>query len=404
MLLKCPECELQVSDKAISCPHCGYPISKANAKKPPSKKKRRLPNGFGRITEIKNQNLRNPYRAMYSVGKNENGRPIGKILGYYKTYNEAYTALVEYNKNPYDLDKRMLVSELYEKWTDEYFKTLKSDSSTRTITSAWAYCHTLYHFPVREIKAHHIKGCIEDGYITLDNGKRRNASPNTKMRMKSLWNLMLDYAMEYEIIDKNYARLFEISDNIISESEDMKRSHIPFTKEEMEILWKNVDTPYVDFILIQCYMGWRPQELGLLKVANVDIKNMYIQGGMKTKVGINRLVPIHERIQPLIARQYEYAIKIDSPYLLNCTDSKKAFLSYDKYKKRFDKIRDELKLNPDHKPHDPRKHFVTMAKKYNLNDYAIKKIIGHEISDITERVYTERDPDWLVHEIEKIKD
>ena len=26
-LIKCPECELQVSDKAITCPHCGYPLS-----------------------------------------------------------------------------------------------------------------------------------------------------------------------------------------------------------------------------------------------------------------------------------------------------------------------------------------------------------------------------------------
>ena len=25
-LIKCPECEGQVSDKAYACPHCGYPI------------------------------------------------------------------------------------------------------------------------------------------------------------------------------------------------------------------------------------------------------------------------------------------------------------------------------------------------------------------------------------------
>ena len=26
-LINCPECEKQVSDKAVSCPNCGYPIS-----------------------------------------------------------------------------------------------------------------------------------------------------------------------------------------------------------------------------------------------------------------------------------------------------------------------------------------------------------------------------------------
>ena len=31
-LIKCPECDLQVSDHAIACPHCGYPINTKVAK------------------------------------------------------------------------------------------------------------------------------------------------------------------------------------------------------------------------------------------------------------------------------------------------------------------------------------------------------------------------------------
>jgi ribosomal protein L7/L12 len=27
MLIQCPECKREVSDKAVSCPHCGYPLS-----------------------------------------------------------------------------------------------------------------------------------------------------------------------------------------------------------------------------------------------------------------------------------------------------------------------------------------------------------------------------------------
>ena len=41
MLIKCKECELQVSDKAISCPHCGYPINIA-AKSPVKRTKKRM--------------------------------------------------------------------------------------------------------------------------------------------------------------------------------------------------------------------------------------------------------------------------------------------------------------------------------------------------------------------------
>lgn len=56
-----------------------------------------------------------------------------------------------------------------------------------------------------------------------------------------------------------------------------------------------------------------------------------------------------------------------------------------------------------HRPHDGRKHFVTMAKKYGVDEYAIKYMVGHKISDITEKVYTQREFEWLKDEIEKIK-
>lgn len=145
MLIKCPECELQVSDKAAACPHCGYPMQPTVKRKPrvKSNKRRRLPNGFGQISEIKNRNLRNPFRAMVTVGKTPEGRPICKPLkpeSYFPTYNDAYAALVEYNKNPYDLEPSITVRELYDKWSEEYFKTLKVDGSIRAVTSAWAYC------------------------------------------------------------------------------------------------------------------------------------------------------------------------------------------------------------------------------------------------------------------------
>ena len=38
----------------------------------------------------------------------------------------------------------------------------------------------------------------------------------------------------------------------------------------MEILWANVDKVlYVDAVLIQCYSGWLPQELGLIEMDRV---------------------------------------------------------------------------------------------------------------------------------------
>lgn len=43
-----------------------------------------------------------------------------------------------------------------------------------------------------------------------------------------------------------------------------------------------------------------------------------------------------------------------------------------------------------------------MAKKNKVDEYAIKYIIGHAITDITEKTYTKRNIEWLKEEIEKI--
>lgn len=412
MLTKCIECDSQVSDKALICPHCGFPMKKERKEyaAKTTGKRLRLPNGFGQISEIKNRNLRNPFRAMVTVGKTPAGKYIVKPLKpqcYFASYNEAYAALIEYNKNPYDLGEALTVKELYEQWTEGYFKTLKSPSGIRTVKAAWSYCSSIYDMRVMDVRARHIKGCMENGTIEVK-GKTVYPTAGMKARIKSMFNLMLDYALEYEIVERNYARTFNISEEIIQEQEKKRREHIPFSDEEMELLWENVDKKqYIDVILIQCYSGWRPQEIGLLRLENVDLEGWTIQGGMKTKAGANRIVPIHPRIRGLIQRRYEQAVEIGSAYLFNCIEGMEKrggmMLSYDKYQKRFCKIRDELNLNPLHRPHDGRMHFITMAKKWKVDEYAIKYIVGHSITDLTERVYTKRDIEWLRSEMEKIE-
>ena len=61
-------------------------------------------------------------------------------------------------------------------------------------------------------------------------------------------------------------------------------------------------------------------------------------------------------------------------------------LTYDKYANRFKKVIDELKLDPEHRAHDPRKTFITRCKK-----------------DITESTYTVSDMEWLRKDLEKMQ-
>lgn len=408
MLEKCPECGLSVSDKAVTCPHCGYPLKEFSQKSPPRKKstkRRRLPNGFGQISKIEGKNLRKPYRVMVTVGKTPTGRPICKLLkpeSYFESYNEAYEALVEFNKNPYDLNPSITLNGLYDKWIKDYFEKISS-SSARGITSSWAYCWPLYDAEVRSLRVRHLKSMIEDAYVIKKDGSKHIASDITKSRIKSTLNILFDYAVEYEIADKNYARAFTIFDPFAYPAEG---KHIAFTQDELDKLWNSVDSKrYSDIMLIDCYTGWRPQELLNLKLSDVDFDNWTMRGGLKTDAGINRIVPVHSKIQALVLKRKEFAESHNSEFLFASDNIQKLGkqISYKEYLSRFDKTISELNLNPEHRPHDCRKTFATNAKRVGMDEYAIKRILGHAITDITEKIYTERDIEWLKNEIEKLK-
>lgn len=405
MLKECPECQLPVSDKALSCPHCGYPL-KEQVKYKPNSKHKRLPNGFGRITKITGRALRNPYRVTITVGKDSKGAPIGKLLkpkSYFKTYNEAYQALVEYNKDPYDMNNVMTVQSVHDEWVKGYYAKLKSDSARRTEESCWKYCSSVYDLPIKSLKPKHIKYCMENG-IAILKGKETTPSADTKVRIKSLFNMLLDYAIEYDYVEKNVSRMFSLTEDIAQEAADKRKEHIAFTNEEMQKLWENVNQiPFVNVLLIQCYMGWRPSEMANLELVNINLENGIIVGGMKTDAGIMRQVPIHPRIFNLVKEQYQKAKELNFPYLIfNQKANEITKFNYDKYSYRFRLVMDELGFGKEHRPHDPRKQFVTACKKYKVDEYAIKYMVGHTIQDITERVYTEREISWLKEEILKI--
>lgn len=159
----------------------------------------------------------------------------------------------------------------------------------------------------------------------------------------------------------------------------------------------NKDDDLVKSILIHCYMGWRPNELLEIKLTDIDELEMTIIGGSKTDAGKDRIVPVANKIRPLV----EYFIKESK----ESSASNKLFYqwpSYFSYYKKYKRAIARLGLNEAHRPHDARKTFITRAKKKGLDEFAIKRLVGHAISDITERVYTERDVEWLRAEIEKI--
>lgn len=390
MLITCPECEGQVSSVATCCPHCGFPLTRQ--KKAKKSKRMRLPNGFGRIVEIKGKNLRKPYRAMVTIGKDECGHPIGKILkpeGYFATYNEAYKALIEYHTSPYDFDNNVTLEEVYERWYEGYSKKVGS-SRLKHIKSAWLYMSIFHQTKIQTIKQKMVRNIIEESYKIGKDGEKQYPPDSTKKVIKQILVEVMNYAVENEIIDKNYAK-----DVKVELSNEVQNPHESFTSEEINLITKLAKTNITaQMILVQCYTGLRPNELCSIEVCKINMTDWFFICGSKTDAGRDRMIPIHVKIRDLIQEKYNYAISNGCEFLFNTDHGRILYQSYHEHFKE---------IFPEHRPHDPRKHFVTIAKKVSMDEYAIKRIVGHKISDITEAVYTDRDIGWLHEELSKIR-
>lgn len=372
-------------------------------------------NGEGSISY---DSRRGKYRARITVGwelNEETGRTkqIVKTLGSnYKTKGEASRALAEYLKNPYDLsNKDITFSQLYEKWFND-FMTEDNMSHKYRIKAAYKYCSSIYNKKVREITVLDMKDCIYKGFIISARGKNKGekqfASPSTKESMKFLFNHIFGYATEARLIERNYAKDFSLDKKIFKEKKENHKEKIPFSDEELNKLWKSIEfVPFADIIVYACYSGWRPGEIIKIKVEDVNLETGFIKGGIKTTAGKNRLVPIHPRVKNIVEKYYYEAIEIGSEFLFNDTSHKKGMngLGRDQYLSRFNKVIERLNFRKEITPHYTRHTFITRAKsrQVNMNEYILKLIVGHEIGDLTEHIYTHRELEDLKEEMNKLK-
>ena len=369
--------------------------------------------GNGRGTVERTASKINPYKAKVPIEVyiDKKGKPQVryKSIGSFPTRGLADDALAEYSRTPYDLSSKITTfQDLYKAWSEEYFETLSSESSVRTVMSAYAYCSGLYHMKIRKIGSGHIKDAMNHGYVIetrgKNKGKRRYASLNTQERIKSMCNMMFDYALERNLVLTNPARAFKI-DRLRKEIEMNAKKKKPFKASEVALLWDSYKMiPFADIVLIGIYTGFRPQELVLIKIENVFLDQGYIIGGMKTSNGINRMVPIHPRIKELVEARYHQATEqFHSDYLFNIPQGRsyKPF-TYDTYDARFHKVMDTLNL-VGFTPHCTRHTFATQAELCGLRERAIKLIMGHSLkADVTDYRYKHTGYSYLYEEISKI--
>lgn len=342
-------------------------------------------NGTGSITKLKDRR-RKPWKVTVTTGfrfdtSRERMVQERKVVGCYRTKAEAEEALADFRRSPYDLDVRKLTfAEVYQMWSKVHYEKI-SPSLVRTYKSAYSHALPLHNLKFINIRPHHIEKAMADADV----------GSATKNGIKRLCGQLYKYGLKNEICSVNYATM---CDGVAQDAPVIIRK--VFTAEEEAVLWDNLDCPFVDMVLVGLYSGWRPQELAILRAEDVDLDNRVMYGGLKTKAGKSRAVPIHSAVLPLIKARLE-----KGGAMLFC-DEKGGRMTYGKYQTRFNAICRRFEFK--HTPHDTRHTFVTKAKEAGINEHILKLIVGHAIEDITEKVYTHRKIEELRAEMDKIPD
>lgn len=334
------------------------------------------PNGYGSVFKL-GGNRRRPWAVRITVGWTDEGKQVYRYLGYYKSRTEAMMALAEYNKNPFDLTKgKATFAQIYEWMMKEKFP----DGPTEKQRSNYLG----YQASFKKAEKLHDKYFVDlrkkDLQEVIDNCDR---SHGTKRKIKVLFNQMYKYAMEHDLVSKDYSQFVELGPN------DSQSYRKPFTKEEIQKLWDNVERDeFIKNILILIYTGLRPGELIEIKTKDVNLEERYMRGGFKTEAGTNRLIPIHKKILPFIKEKVEQG----NEYLVTKKDGTP--MSYHNfYRDNFLKTMEQLEM--DHRPHDCRHTFATLMDNAGANKLSIKRIMGHASKDITDKIYTHKDIEEL---------
>lgn len=348
-----------------------------------SKSFKRRPKGSGTTYKLSG-NRRRPYVAAVTLGTDEEtGRQIQKPIGYFASEIEALNALSAYNMNPSEFNNQIrtiTVGEIWDILVEKEFTNL----SKNTIASyhvAYKNLEEIHHREIKELKLFDLQPIFDK---MSNEGSKQTKMNTVKVVLSKIYN----YAMRYEYVIKDYSRLIRLVSLVESESK------IPFTDDQIKWLFKHDDDITSQSILIMIYTGMRPSEMLKMKKDNIYLNERYMIGGLKTKAGINRIIPIHE----CIVNYIENLMNNESDYLFAPKNNKMSIANY--ANNFFSKLRTLNNWNTT--PHSARHTFITLANRYNIKDINIKKIVGHVNNDITKDIYTHVTYDILINEVNKI--
>ena len=280
-MMECRKCgkELPEIEGAGFCPYCGTKQEKTVTH-------RKRANGTGTVIKLKN----GKYQAIINLATwiDADGKIRRKRK--YKTFakkTDATMALAGMKAEALGAAKvkDMKLIELYTVYTGTYEYKQLSGSQRDKMGYAWKRFSEMEYRNISGLTVSDIEGQIE----------LRTTSYYPARDMKVLLSHLYDLAIKRDIVQINRTQYVDIP------FDTPKAKRECWTQEEVDALWADYpEHPFTGYILIMCYAGLRYGELSTIALENIFPKERYMIGGIKTDAGIDREIPIHVRIVPVV--------------------------------------------------------------------------------------------------------
>ncbi len=377
--MKCiyARCKRELPEDARFCPYCGR---KQTAERKPRRNAREK--GTGSVYQLSGARKR-PYYAVWQ------GKSTGRT---YATRQEAVAALEAMRTASQPEYFAATLGEVYEAWSRVAYREM-GESNQRGYRLSWSYLpQQLRDRAAREVRT-------DDIQQVVDRLQGEGKSDSTANHVKALYSKLCKWMMQRDLIATNYAAFVQVR----------KTEHRPiqtFSLEEIARINALANGENREDRLVQAAMltmiflftGFRISELFALRRDHVHLEAdpPYLQGGLKTAAGRDRVVPIYRRIQPYVAF---LAGRAEGELLISGYCGRKnanGWRSGD-YAGMLAHLGIPYKV-----PHNTRKTMATHAAQAGMDQMAMLKLMGWTDISVGNQYYIAPDAAYLASEMDKL--
>ena len=363
-MANCRKCRAALPEGAKFCHVCGVRQDLQQ------RKTRTRGNGTGTAFKRSNGTWTAMKTLEWRIDEDGKKHRITASKGGFKTKKEALNYLPNLTvQSKQEKRKATTFKGVYDLWEP----THKKGKSTKGCYSvALKHFRDVWNDPMLDITVDDLQACMDD----CPAGKR------TMENMKALCSLMYKYAIPRHMATMNMGKYL-----VINGEGGIGKKGLPL--DALEKLKQNVGkVPYVDYIVAQCYLGFRPSEFLELDASSYDRKNKAFVGGAKTDAGWDRTVTVSPKIQPTIDQLT--CRKVSGPVFC---DRDGSILSSAKYRQKFYEALEACGIdNPiievngvnryTYTPHSCRHTFATLMKEVKAPDEDKLALMGHTSTEM----------------------